>query len=79
LALNPQYPEKNAVTWTCDWLDWFSLIIIIIVFNIYHLQASPGARVSSSFFLFIVFFSGRLPFALYSDRLTAVVHLSFFD
>jgi hypothetical protein len=43
--------SQNAVTWTCDWLDWFSPIIIIN-FNISHLQASTGARASSSF-LFI--------------------------
>jgi hypothetical protein len=71
----PSIPQ-NAVTWTCDRLDWFSLIIIIIVFNISHLQASPGARVSSSFFLSVVFFSGGLPFALYSVWLRAVVQLA---
>jgi hypothetical protein len=54
---------RNAVTWTCDWLNWFSLIIIIIDFNFSHQQRLPGVRVSSSFLL-LVFFSGGLPFAL---------------
>ncbi len=69
--------SQNAGTWACDWLNWFLPIIIFIVFNIFsHLQASPGARVCSSFFLSVVFFSGELPFALYSVRLRAVVQLS---
>jgi hypothetical protein len=45
LGLNPQYPE--TLSHGCDWLDWFSPIIIFIDFNIYHLQASLGARISS--------------------------------
>ncbi len=24
--------HQNAVTWTCDWLNWFSPIIIVIAF-----------------------------------------------
>jgi hypothetical protein len=43
-------------------MDWFSLIVI--VFNISHLQTSSGARVNSSFCLSVVFFSGGLAFAL---------------
>jgi hypothetical protein len=68
--------SPNTVTWTCDWLNWFSLIIIFINFN-FHLQTSPGARASSSF-LSMVFFFGGLPFALYlfSLELRAVVQLS---
>ncbi len=60
----------------CDWLNWLSPIIIFIDFNIFHLQASPGARVSSSFFYSWCFFSGGLPFALYSVKLRALVQLS---
>jgi hypothetical protein len=48
------------------------IIIIIIDFNISHLQVSPGAKG----FLSMVFFSGGLPFVLNSVRLTAVVQLS---
>ncbi len=51
-------------------------LVIIKYSHDYPQQASPRARGSSSFFLSVVFFSGRLPFALYLVRLLAVVQLS---
>ncbi len=54
----------NCVTWTCNWLDWFSFIIITIIFSFSHLQMSPRVRVSSVFFLSVVLSSGGLPFTL---------------
>ncbi len=58
----PSVPQ-NAVTWTCDWLNWFSPH-----HHLHQLHQLPSAMlprvgVSSSFFL-VIFFSGRLPFVL---------------
>ncbi len=50
---------QNVLTWTCDWLDWFSIIIIFTDLINSLLQRYPEIE-----WVPVVFFSGRLPSAL---------------
>jgi hypothetical protein len=68
--------HRNAVTWTCDWHDWFSLIFIVIVI-IPSFCYNQEFRVSYLSFLSVVLFLCQATFCPFSVRQRAAFSCPF--